>query len=542
MDNSNMKNSISSALKPWSKQIAVEQIGGIPFRTYVDRPQRISDLFSFLYRWGSRPYVVQGDQILTFTDLKSAVDAKTQILVNAGVKHGDRVFIMGWNSPDWVINFWACVRVGAIPVVANAWWSEHELGDALTLLKPVLTLADKRGIMKVPIGWTLGPWENKLETKGEACEVHNSKGAFQNEDDPAVIIFTSGTEGRPKAVVLAHRSLLATLHMLLHISHRLPHQVNESSGEIILHTGPLFHIGGVGALLRGVTVGNTLVMPQGRFDPEDALALIERHKISRWNAVPTMITRLLEHPDIHKRNLNSLRTLTLGGAPVHAELLKQIRKGLPGVEAKIPTGYGLTENCGQATAASGADTELRPGTSGRPLPCVEIRIVPRDGFPDGEILVRSPSQMLGYFGETDSPIDTEGWLHTGDLGRVDADGYLWITGRLKDIIIRGGENIAPAAVERALLEIPGISEAAVFGIPHPDLGEEVMAVVVTETETSAERLQNELRKTLASFAVPSRWKFRTEKLPVNLTGKIDKAALKTEVRESLIDRTNNPQL
>src|SRR4030095_12375994 len=138
-------------------------------------------------------------------------------------------------------------------------------------------------------------------------------------------------------------------------------------------------------------------------------------------------------------------------------------------------------------------------------------------MPDGEVLGRSPSQMLGYFGEEESPIDREGWLHTGDLGRVDGDGHLWITGRLKDIIIRGGENIAPAAVERALLDIPGVSEAAVFGVPHPDLGEEVMAVVVVEGESSPDRLQEQLRASLASFAVPSRWSLRRRELTVHMT-------------------------
>ena len=196
--------------------------------------------------------------------------------------------------------------------------------------------------------------------------------------------------------------------------------------------------------------------------------------------VPTMATRLLEHPDVHRRDLRSLRAITLGGAPVQHGTAEADAHGLPGVEARVATGYGLSENGGQATAASGADTADRPGSSGRPLPCVELKIAPRPGMPDGEVLLRSPSQMLGYFGEEESPIDREGWLHTGDLGRIDDDGHLWITGRLKDIIIRGGENIAPTAVERALLAIPGVSEAAVFGVPHPDLGEEVMAVVVTE--------------------------------------------------------------
>ena len=537
MNNAPMKDSTSATQTVWGKTIAVEEVGGIPFKMYVERPRRIGDLFAYYERWGERPHIVQGERVLSFSELKSAVDVKSRQLVAEGVKQGDNVFIVGWNDPDWVINFWSCVLIGAVPVVANAWWSERELEDALNTLKPVLTLADKRGATKMPPNSRLGQWETDLDfgffVIPEESDFGHDTLPKPNENDLAVIIFTSGTDGKPKAVALAHRSLLATLQMLLHISRRLPHQIDETAGEIILHTGPLFHIGGVGALLRGVVVGNTLVMPQGRFEPENVLALIEKQKISRWNAVPTMITRVLEHPDIQTRDLQSFRTLTLGGAPVHAELLEMVRKGFPNVEAKIATGYGLTENCGQATAASGADTIDRPGTCGRPLPCVEIKLVPHEGMPDGEIFVRSPSQMLGYLGGEISPIDSEGWLHTGDLGKVDADGYLWITGRCKDLIIRGGENIAPAAVERALLSIPVVSEAVVFGVPHPDLGEEVMAVVVTHGETTPEQLQAALRLSLASFAIPSKWSFRTEKLPVNQTGKIDKGAIKKEALADL---------
>jgi acyl-CoA synthetase (AMP-forming)/AMP-acid ligase II len=159
------------------------------------------------------------------------------------------------------------------------------------------------------------------------------------------------------------------------------------------------------------------------------------------------------------------------------------------------------------------------------MPCVEVSFLAHPGLPDGEILLRSPTQMSGYFGLAESPIDKEGWLRTGDLGRVDEKGNLWITGRCKDMIIRGGENIAPAAVERALIAIPGVSDAAVFGIPHPDLGEEVMAVVVSAGALTVERLKEQLRGNLASFAVPSRWRIQTEALPVNDVGKVDKRAL-----------------
>jgi acyl-CoA synthetase (AMP-forming)/AMP-acid ligase II len=270
-------------------------------------------------------------------------------------------------------------------------------------------------------------------------------------------------------------------------------------------------------------------MPGGRFDPARMLALIETHRIARWSAVPTMVSRLLDHPDLARHDVSSLRSVTLGGAPVHAELLRRIAEGLPAVQARIPTGYGLTENGGQATAASGADVAAAPGCCGKPLPLTELRFLPRAGMPDAEILVRAPTQMSGYV-DAPSPIDAEGWLHTGDLGRLDENGQLWITGRCKELIIRGGENIAPAAVEAALVALPGVSEAAVFGVPHPDLGEEVMAVIVAEGAPQPAALQAALKGSLASFAVPSRWWIRSDALPVNQTGKVDKVALKAELR------------
>ena len=206
-----------------------------------------------------------------------------------------------------------------------------------------------------------------------------------------------------------------------------------------------------------------------------------------------------------------------------------MRAVLPDVEARIATGYGLSENGGQATAASGADTALRPGTSGRPLPCVELEIASRPGLPDGEIRVRSPTQMFGYFGDEEQPIDGDGWLRTGDLGRIDDEGHLWITGRCKDIIIRGGENIAPAAVERALVAIPGVSEAAVFGVPHRSRRGSHGRRRGYGRATS-KQLEEQLRAGVASFAVPSRWRLQIEPLPVNQTGKVDKAALLARLR------------
>jgi acyl-CoA synthetase (AMP-forming)/AMP-acid ligase II len=521
---------MTSTSTRWGDQIAVEVVNGIPYRMYTERPRRVEDLLAYAAGWGSRPHVVQGERTISFDDLRHAVANKARELVESGVKRGDRVFLLGWNGPDWVVNFWACLQAGAVPVLANTWWSAIEVANGLAALQPALTLADAHAAGKLPAGSRTAAWQIDV-TPREGGDV--DRDGAGDEEATALIIFTSGTSGQPKAVVLSHRALLARLHMTLQVTRKLPHQVDRSARDVTLITGPLFHVGGMQTLLRALVVGDTLVFSQGRYDPAEVLATIERHKVNRWNAVPTMVSRLLDHPDVSRRDVSSLKSISIGGAPVHKELMQRIRDGLPSVSPRIPTGYGLTENGGQATAAAGSENVELLGSTGRPLPCVEVRFLAHPGLPDGEILLRSPTQMAGYFGLDESPIDKDGWLHTGDLGRLDDKGNLWITGRCKDMIIRGGENIAPAAVERALTSIEGVTEAAVFGVPHPDLGEEVMAIVVVDRDLTAQQLQQHLRSTLASFAVPSRWRLQKDALPTNPAGKVDKPALAAQARNDL---------
>jgi acyl-CoA synthetase (AMP-forming)/AMP-acid ligase II len=527
-----------SSATQWGTEIGVEEIGGVPYRIYTKRPRRVEELLAFANRWGTRSHIVQGGRVVTFEDLHQAVANKTRELADLNVQRGERVFLLGWNGPEWVVNFWACLRAGAVPVLANAWWSEVEVANGLAALKPVLTLADERSAAKVPAGWRVGRWGIDTAPRQDS-DVSGTEGS-RDEKEIALIIFTSGTSGQPKAVVLSHRAVLARLHMTLHVTRKLPHQVDEAAHDVTLITGPLFHVGGMQTLLRAVIVGDTLVFAQGRYDPAEVLESIERNKVKRWNAVPTMVSRLLDHPDVLRRDLSSLKSISIGGAPVHVELMRRIRTELPSVSPRIPTGYGLTENGGQATAAAGSEDIEMLGSAGKPMPCVEVRFLTHPGLPDGEILLRSPTQMSGYFGIDESPIDKNGWLHTGDLGRLDDRGNIWITGRCKDMIIRGGENIAPVAVERALVKIPGVAEAVVFGVPHPDLGEEVMAIVVVEGNVTEQQLQQQLRGGVASFAVPSRWRIQKEPLPTNLTGKVDKAALSAQARaECLQERARS---
>jgi steroid-24-oyl-CoA synthetase len=518
---------MSSGRPRWGDRIAVETVNGVPYRMYSERPRRVEEVLSFAERWGTRPHIVQGERVVSFADLSRAAADKARLLALEGVNPGDRILLIGWNCPEWALNFWACVRAGAVPVLANAWWTAAEVADAVALIRPVLTLADAPAVARLPEGSRIGTWA--VDTTA-AHDDPIPAGGSCDEAETAVIIFTSGTSGQPKAVVLSHRAVLARLHMTLHVTRKLPQQVNESSRDVTLITGPLFHVGAMQTLLRGLMVGDTLVLSRGKYDPADVLASIERHKVTRWNAVPTMVSRLLDHPDVPRRDVSSLKSISVGGAPVHKELMQRIREELPSVSPRIPTGYGLTENGGQATASAGSESVELLGSTGRPMPCVEIRFLPHAGLPDGEVLLRSPTQMSGYFGTDESPIDQEGWLHTGDLGRLDEKGNLWITGRCKDMIIRGGENIAPAAVERALLSIAGVADALVFGVPHADLGEEVMAVVVAAGDIDPARLREQLQGHVASFAVPSRWRIQREPLPTNPAGKVDRAAISAQAR------------
>jgi acyl-CoA synthetase (AMP-forming)/AMP-acid ligase II len=513
---------------PWGDQIATEVVNGVSYRMYAERPRRVESILALADRWGERAHLVQGDQVVRFAQLRPAVANKAVQLARAGVKRGDHVFVLGWNSPEWVVNFWACLSAGAVPVLGNTWWSTSELANALNLLKPALVLADPHAVAKMPPGVRCGPWEIDTTTDDAALQALDITSS-QDEEATALIIFTSGTSGQPKAVVLSHRAVLARLHMTLQVTRKLPHQVDLSAHDVALITGPLFHVGQMQTLLRALVVGDTLVLTAGRFDPADVLALIERHRINRWTAVPTMVSRLLDHPDVTRRDVSSLKSISIGGAPVHAELMQRMRTSLPSVNPRIPTGYGLTENGGQATGSAGSDKVELLGSTGKPMPLVEIRFLSHPGLPDGEILLRAPTQMSGYFGIDESPIDAQGWLRTGDLGRLDDRGNLWITGRSKDMIIRGGENISPAAVEAALVAIPGVREAVVFGVPHTDLGEEVMTVVVLNASVTVDELKAQLKGRVASFAIPSRWRIQTEPLPTNPAGKVDKSAIRAHL-------------
>jgi acyl-CoA synthetase (AMP-forming)/AMP-acid ligase II len=514
----------------WGTRIE-ESKGPIPFKVFYPRPRAVSDVLQDAARFADRTYVVFGEQRLTYSEISVRAQNAAGALKSRDVGPGVRVMLLAANSADWIVAFWAATQLRATLFLGNGWWSAEETQAVLSSVDPHLIIADERGRRSLSVEAGVLHLDELIRA-GRAAEL-TAKDVLRvvppDEEDIAAVIMTSGTTGMPKGAMLSHRALIALLHMLLERTRRLPATGVMPEPEATLLTGPLFHMGGVQALLMATALGQTVVLLEGRFSASAVLDLIEREGVRRWGGVPTMITRVLNDQSIDGRSLYSLRSITLGGSPVPTEIVDRIHRTFPNVRRGVSQIYGMSEAGGTLTSASGRDSISRPGTAGRALPLVELRIENPNASGVGEICARTPTQMTGYWGEVDgSVIDVEGWLHTGDLGYLDDDGYLFVTGRLKDIIIRGGENIATSRVESVLLAHPDVVDAAVIALPDEDLGEIPAAVIHLRAgaEKSAAGLTEFAKTQLAYFEVPERWWFHDDELPVNIVGKVDKVQLR----------------
>ena len=511
--------------------------GPIPFLQYSPRRHHVSEFIEDAERWRDRVHLVQGSRRLTFGDVFEASDRVAGRLAEMGLRRKDRLLLLAPNSPEWVIAFWAGIRAGAIVALGNGWWSRRETEHAISLLQPSIVIVDEKRRELLPENQrhvvdvdAMRKWSEVAPSAAVPTRAASGPTSPANaeENDPAIIVFTAGTTGDPKAAVLAHRSVIANLHSLLLVSGRLPQQLDPNKlGAVILQSGPMFHIGGIQALLLAMLCGHTVVFLEGRFDAGQVLDVIERERVTVWGAVPTMASRVLEHPSLSSRDLSRVRSISLGGAAVQPELTARLRLAFTGAGRGLSTIYGMTETGGTVASASGELMAEHPRTSGKPTPVSEIRIGSPDAEGAGEILVRTPGQMLGYWGQVDAGIiDADGWVHTGDLGRFE-NGLLYVTGRAKDIIIRGGENIASAHVESALLRHPAVRNVAVVARPDPDLGERVGAAVQLDPAEllSSEMLAEFARTQLPNHEVPTDWWILTDELPMTDAGKVDKRKL-----------------
>jgi long-chain acyl-CoA synthetase len=358
-----------------------------------------------------------------------------------------------------------------------------------------------------------------------------------DEDAPALIMFSSGTTGAPKGVLMSHRAVVANIQNLLLLTGRLPDELPDAHpGTVSMLSVPLFHLAGIQVSCTTLLSGGSLVFLEGRYDPAEVLRLIEAERVRVWGSIPTMVTRVLDHPDLAVRDVSSVTSVPMGGSAVSPELRERVAAAFPGMRARNRVGslYGLTEAGGVLAAGSGRDVAGRPGCVGRALPVVELRIADPDAEGVGEIQARTPTSTGGYLGEPGGIADADGWIPTGDRGRLDDEGWLYVTGRSKDIVIRGGENVACVHVEDVLLTHPDVLEAAVVALPHPDLGEDVGAAVVLRpgATVSPDELAAHARTRLARFEVPGAWWVRRDPLPLNASGKV----LRREVRREWLDR------
>jgi long-chain acyl-CoA synthetase len=475
---------------------------GTPFLCYEPRPDHIRAFIDRMTSFGASPALVVDGDTLGYDDVVAEVREHARRLAAHGVRQRDRVLFLGHNSLPWVTGFWATIELGAIPVLGNAWWSGEERDAVIDAVRPVAVLT----------GDALDLFERPAADAPQRAH---------HEDDDALVLFTSGSTGSPRGAVLSHRAVIAQqLGALAASGRRRP---AGEDGPTLL-SAPLFHIGGLQALVRAAFNGATLLLSTGRFEAATILELIERHRVARWGAVPTMVSRVIADPGVAERDLTSLRRLVMGGAPIPAGLWDAARRAFPGLAGGAASMYGLSEAGGMVAYASARDLAEQPGTAGRLLPCCEIRIIDGDGEGIGEIVLRTPTEMTRYWKGGPGGPDEAGWLPTGDLGRV-VDGLLFVVGRTKDVIIRGGENVASANVEAALLHHPDVTEVAVVGLPDRDLGEIVAAVITVRSPVSVDDLTAVARAHLAYFEVPTRWWIQDEPLPTTASGKVDKPHL-----------------
>jgi long-chain acyl-CoA synthetase len=540
-------------------ETATRELDGIAYRMFVNAPTTLPELFVNA-RGSTKTFLVYEDEEWTFDEVMVEADALGHALVHEfAVKPGDRVGIAMRNLPEWIISFAAILSVGATSVSLNAWWTEEEIdyavGDAgLSVLicdpermERARAVCERRGVAVIaartdllePMVPSVRRWSDVVVRGNPMPEVE-----IDPESD-ATILYTSGTTGFPKGAVSTHRAICQALMAFacngaLQGLLRTPSTVSSGNEPCFILIVPLFHVTGcVPVMLSCFSVQLKLVMLH-RWDPEKALQLIERHKVTAFVGVPTQSWDLLESPHFSEYDTSSLVSVGGGGAPAPPRLVERIEgsftKGRPSI------GYGMTETNAFGPGNSADDYVKRPTSTGRARTSildVEIRDEQLAEVPvgeRGEIWMKGPNLFRGYWGkpEETSEVLVEGWLRSGDIGRVDEEGFLYVEDRAKDMVLRAGENVYSAEVEAAIYEHPAVLEAAVFGVPHERLGEEVACVVSLRpgASLSAEELQQFLAGRLAAFKIPSQVRFITEPLPRNPAGKFLKRELRTTYFES----------
>ena len=539
-------------------EVVEENVRGIPMRVFRNAPPTLRAVLDATREFAERDAVVYEDERYTYAEMRgAAAGLAARFRERYGLGRGDRIAVAMRNYPEWPLVFWGAIAAGLIVVPLNAWWTARELryaiedsgarllvadGERIELMGDSLSGLALRGVIAVRHSDELPAGAERWEDVRAELDVEAPLPEAEiDPDDDATILYTSGTMGTPKGAIGTHRNHVTNLmNTALNGALGLAMAGEEPPEEqpVYMTTFPIFHIAGQTGMQFAALSGSKLVLLY-RWDTAKALEMIERERESSMAAVPKTVRRLLESPELERHDVSSLAALASGGAPVPPDLILSIDRQFASAVAPA-NGYGLTETTSAVVINSGEEYVAHPDSVGRPVVGCDLRVVDPASREDvatghiGELWVRGPNVVRGYWNkpkETAASF-TDGWFHTGDLGYVDGDGLVYVVDRLKDVVIRGGENVYCAEVEAVLFEHPAVDDVAVIGLPDELLGEEVAAIVDLRPDVpaDAEALRAHAAERLARFKVPGVIVFRDSPLPRTATGKV----LKRELREEVV--------
>lgn len=533
------------------------EIRGVPTRVWKNAPPDLGALLDLSRTHGERAFTILDDERVSYEANWRATATLAHALEAIGVVKGDRIAFAMRNLPEWPMVFFAITTLGAIAVPLNAWWTGAELAYGIADSGAKIVIVDgeryarlraHRGELPLVEQWIVARGDGEAGTTAledivgapstwAALPVDDRPRAGLDRDDDATIFYTSGTTGHPKGALGTHRNLMSNIlsggFSAARSFLRRGEPVPDPQPRTALTVIPMFHVTACSASLMGAMAAGHTTIFMRKWDAVEAMEIIEREKVNVTGGVPTIAWQLIEHPDRAKYDLSSLEAIAYGGAPSAPELVKRIYEefgALPG------NGWGMTETMATVTSHSSEDYLNRPTSAGPPVAVADLEIRADDGVTVlpagsvGELWARGPMIVKGYWNKPEATAETfvDGWVRTGDLARLDAEGFLYIVDRAKDMVLRGGENIYSSEVENALYEHPAVTDCAIIGIAHRTLGEEPAAVVHLAPGTSATEaeLQDWVRARLAAFKVPVAVRFVAETLPRNANGKILKKDLK----------------
>jgi acyl-CoA synthetase (AMP-forming)/AMP-acid ligase II len=543
-------------------EIKPVEVRGVEVKSWAHAPGSLRDVWALSAGHADKDYLVYQDERWTYAEAHEEVSRIAGWLTANGIGQHDRVAIAMRNYPEWMLSYWAICSIGAVVVGMNAWWVPEEMDYGLKDADPKLIICDRERLerfdqisgnfprMRVVAvrvdgdlpGYAV-PWSSVLAAEPNLPEV-----AIDPEDD-ACVFYTSGTTGHPKGAQLTHRGCVNNLMSLMFMNMTQPAAAARARGEeppnpmagdgpqmASIVATPLFHVTANNCLAQSMTIAGGKLVHMYKWDAGEALRIIEEEKITTFTGVPVMSREIISHPDFPHRDTSSLAALGGGGAAVQPDLVEKIEKS---GAARPAQGYGMTEVCGIISSSAGDYFVDRPNSQGLVVPIFDVKCIDEDGNEvpmgeRGEICVKGAQVIKGYLNRPEATAETiaDGWLHTGDIGYLDEDNFVYLVDRAKDMVLRGGENVYCSEVETAIFKMDAVAECSVFSVPDDRLGEEVGVAIFPAQDVSlgADDVRDFCKDHLAAYKIPRYIWILDQPLPRNASGKF----VKRELQDALL--------